>query len=103
VAYNVPIDQKQEMQVVWVDKGGNACVDANGNPIVVDGAVFVAGDGTLADVQADFIVPRQALGDVIVSASIAGDARTIAPFDLTLVAGAPVGGQVQPKGAPVPQ
>jgi len=108
MAYTLPVDQKVDVQVAYVD--------AKGNPAAVDGnPTWSSSDPSLLDVVADaanafiaHVVPVGPAGNAQVKVEAdadlgAGTKSLVTLMDVTMVAGEAVAGTITPAGAPVPQ
>lgn len=107
VMYTLPVDHYVEMQVAYMDSGGN--------PAKVDGDVtWRSSDDTIAMAEADpgdstlvKVTPVGALGQVQIVATADADLGTgvralITTTTIEIVAGEAVSGTISPVGDPVP-
>jgi hypothetical protein len=107
VMYTLPVDKLVNMQVAYVDVGGN--------PATVDGAVsWQSSDDDIVTVAVDSgdsticrVTPVGATGQVQVTATADADLgqgvrQLITVCDITIVAGEAVAGTIEPVGEPQP-
>lgn len=105
VMYTLPVGRQVQMQVGYVDAGGN--------PAAVDGAVaWASSDDAIATVDVDdadstivTVVPVGAVGQVQITATADADLGTgvrtlITVADIEIVAGEAIAGTISPVGEP---
>jgi len=109
MAYNLPDGMQIEVQIAYVDAGGNpATVDGNVAWSSSDAAIatVMAVAGSTQQMQATVAAPG-ALGQAQITATADADLGSgvqniMTTFDVTVVAGQAVAGTITPVGSPVP-
>lgn len=106
VMYNLPADHTVQMQVAYVDAGGN--------PATIDNdVVWSSSDANIVSVQVDAInsmicrVTPVGVGQAQVTATVDADIgdgvrELVTLADITVVGGEAVAGTIEPVGAPEP-
>ena len=107
VMYNISVDNFVEMQVSYVDRGGN--------PATIDGLVgWSVSDPTILSITIDAtdstivtVTPLGPLGNVQLTATAdadlgAGTRNLVTLCDITIVSGEAVAGTIEPVGSPSP-